>query len=300
MDNPELTDKYAAQYSFGRAANTYDKAAVLQQEVLRRMLERLDYIKYQPKFILDVGTGTGAALENLIKRYPKADLIALDFAFNMLKVANDKLPFWKRLPFFGRKRERFLCADMDRLPFKSSCVGMIWSNLTFQWSNELLGTLKEMFRVLHTEGLLMFSTFGPDTLKELKKSFSSADRYSHVNRFTDMHDIGDMLVEAGFSTPVMDMEYITLTYSELKDLMMDLRSIGAHNVTQGRRRGLTGKNIWLEVQMNYERLRVEGKLPATFEIIYGHAWKPEARVTAEGHQIIKLDSLRKKAEPAND
>jgi len=123
----------------------------------------------------------------------------------------------------------------------------------------------------------MFSTFGPDTLKELRQSFAQVDAFSHVNRFIDMHDIGDLLVHNGFSTPVMDMEYITLTYPDVTSVMRDLKAIGAHNVTQGRQQGLMGKNKWQKAIAEYEKLRRDGKLPATYEVVYGHAWKPQSR-----------------------
>jgi malonyl-CoA O-methyltransferase len=301
MTQPQLTDKQAARHSFERAAATYDRAAVLQNEVLKRMFERLEYIKYQPKLIADVGAGTGNALGYLHKRYPQSEVIALDFAFNMLGQASNKVPLHRRiLPQLFKPKAHFVCADMENIPLRASSVDMIWSNLAFQWSGQLEQTLKEAQRILSVDGLLMFSTFGPDTLKELNQAFAGTDRYSHVNRFVDMHDIGDMLVHAGFADPVIDMECITMTYADLKDLMMDLKLIGAHNVTQGRQRGLTGKDIWQQMQINYEQLRVAGKLPATFEIIYGHAWKPQARVAAEGYQIIKLDSLKRSIKKSDE
>jgi malonyl-CoA O-methyltransferase len=148
-----------------------------------------------------------------------------------------------------------------------------------QWCNDLKQTFSEVHRVLQSGGLFMFSTFGPDTLKELRQALGKMDGYSHshVNRFMDMHDVGDILVHCGFATPVMDMEYITLTYDAAVGVMRDLKAIGAHNATQGRRRGLTGKTAWQAALSHYEALRIEGKLPATFEVVYGHAWKPESR-----------------------
>jgi malonyl-CoA O-methyltransferase len=158
-----------------------------------------------------------------------------------------------------------------------------------QWCNDLPATFVELHRVLQVEGLLMFSTFGPDTLKELRAAFHDVDGYSHTNRFADMHDIGDMLLAAGFAEPVMDMEYITLTYDDVKAVMQDLRSIGAHNATAGRAQGMMGKGAWNKVLHNYELLRREGKLPATFEIIYGHAWKLRPKKLADGRSVIRTD-----------
>jgi malonyl-CoA O-methyltransferase len=148
-------------------------------------------------------------------------------------------------------------------------------------------TFVEMHRVLKVDGLLIFSTFGPDTLKELRGAFTGVDQHNHLNRFTDMHDIGDMLVHSGFAEPVMEMEYITLTYADVRGVLHDLKAIGAHNATAGRGRGLMGKNAWARLIENYERLRSNGRLPATFEVVYGHAWKPQPRMTRDGAAIIK-------------
>ncbi|RTL01005.1 MAG: malonyl-[acyl-carrier protein] O-methyltransferase BioC, partial [Neisseriaceae bacterium] len=149
----------------------------------------------------------------------------------------------------------------------------------------------ELARVLRPDGLLMFSTLGPDTLKELRQAFSGADGYAHVNRFIDMHDIGDALVHNGFAEPVMDMEYITLTYESVKAVMLDLKAIGAQQVLDGRNPGLMGKSRWQKVLDNYERLRQAGRLPATYEIVYGHAWKPQPKLgktLPDGRQIIEF------------
>jgi malonyl-CoA O-methyltransferase len=168
---------------------------------------------------------------------------------------------------------QYACVDIEQLPFKDESIGMVWSNLTLQWCNDLDRTFREINRVLSTDGLIMFSTLGPDTLKELRHAFAQVDQYAHVNRFIDMHDIGDLLVHNRFATPVMDMEYITLTYNDVRSVMHDLKAIGAHTVVQGKRLGLTGKTKWQQVIAQYETLRANGKLPATFEVVYGHAWK---------------------------
>jgi len=153
----------------------------------------------------------------------------------------------------------------------------VWSNLAIQWCNDLDAAFTDMHRVLNTDGLLMFSTLGPDTLKELRAASSVDGEHVHVSRFIDMHDIGDALVRAGFAAPVLDVEHITLTYDDVIAVMRDLKSIGAHNATEGRSRGLQGRGFLKQLTENYERFRQDGKLPATFEVIYGHAWKPAAR-----------------------
>ena len=270
-----ILEKKHLRNAFERAATSYDQAAVLQREVCNRMLSRLEYIKYLPDIIIDAGSGTGYGTEQLAKRYPSSQLIALDIAWSMLSYARPDTTWWQRL--LHQQRASYMCADIENPPVKDASVGLVWSNLALQWCNDLDHTFSEMNRILRTDGLLMFSTFGPDTLKELRQSFAQVDTFSHVNRFIDMHDIGDLLVRNGFSTPVMDMEYITVTYPDVTSVMRDLKAIGAHNVMQGRRRGLMGKNVWQKAIGEYEKLRTDGKLPATFEVVYGHAWKPLRR-----------------------
>ena len=212
-------------------------------------------------------------------------MIALDIASGMLLAARGSSGWWQKL--FGGSRQIQLCGDMEALPLAANSIGMVWSNLAMQWCNDLLTTFAELNRVLEVDGLLMFSTFGPDTLKELRTAFSGIDRHNHLSRFTDMHDIGDMLVHSGFAEPVMDMEYITLTYDDVRGVLQDLKAIGAHNATAGRGQGLMGKTAWKSLVENYESMRSNGKLPATFEVVYGHAWKPQPKQTADGRAIIK-------------
>ncbi len=280
-------DKRQVRRAFSRAARDYDAAAVLQREVCGRMLEKLDYIKLQPQRVLDVGSGTGWGTRQLGGRYPKADITAVDIAIGMLQVARGTSGWWSKL--FAARRENYLCADVEALPVASGSVGMVWSNLALQWCNDLPATFADLQRVLHVDGLLMFSSFGVDTLQELRMAFNNVDGYNHLSRFADMHDIGDMLVAAGFADPVMEMERITLTYSDVRAVMQDLKSIGAHNATAGRAPGMMGKAAWGRVTDNYEKLRRDGTLPATFEIIYGHAWKPAPKATTDGRAIIRTD-----------
>lgn len=280
-------DKRRVSSAFERAAPLYDQAAILQREVCDRMLSRLEYIKYTPGVVLDAGSGTGYGTRKLLERYPNASVLAIDIAPGMHRQARHRvssaIPRWRQLLGMGRNqgtnRTQYVVGDIEQLPLKDSCAGLVWSNLALQWCNDLKKTFDEIRHILQTGGLFMFSTFGPDTLKELRQAFRHADGYSHVNRFTDMHDIGDMLVHSGFATPVMDMEYITLTYDEVIGVMRDLKAIGAHNATGARLRGLTGKNAWQKAISHYETLRTGGKLPATFEVVYGHAWKSAPRTS---------------------
>jgi len=292
MSDPFALDKRLARLSFEHAAASYDAAAVLQNEVCKRMLARLDYIKIDPLVVLDAGSGTGNALGGLLARYPQARVIALDLALAMARRARARRPWWKGLFDSGGARLTAVCGDLERLPLATGRAGMIWSNLALQWMVDPKLAFAEMHRVLAPGGLLLFSSFGPDTLKELRTAFHGIDGHTHVHRFIDMHDVGDMLVASGFADPVMDMEVVTLTYAGVRELMRDLKAIGARNMTHGRPAGLSGKAWLARMERNYESLRRDGRLPATFEVVYGHAWKPAPRTSPTGHPVIDIKSAR--------
>jgi len=261
-----LPDKQQMRRAFERAAATYDAAAELQYEIGNRLIERMDFIRIKPRRILDLGAGTGMFSAALMKRYRKADVIALDIAPSMLARAQAR-GSWLRRP-------ACVCADGEVLPFADDSFEFIFSNLMLQWCIDLEPVFSELRRVLAPGGLLMFTTFGPDTLRELRASWEAVDGYTHVNRFIDLHDIGDSLVRTRWAEPVMDSERITVTYRELPRLLADLKQIGAHNVTHGRARGLTGKRHWQRFAVAYENFRQDGVLPASYEVVYGHAWSP--------------------------
>lgn len=292
MNSALTLDKRQVRRSFERAAETYDAGAVLQDEICRRMLERLAYIKLEPEWVVDAGSGTGNAVPGLLARFPRARVLAFDIALAMTRRVGLRRVWWRRLLDWRGGRLATVCGDMEQMPVRSGTAGLIWSNLTLQWVNEPQRAFADMLRALAPGGLLMFSSFGPDTLKELRAAFAGTDRHTHVNRFIDMHDIGDILLAQGFADPVMDMEYVTLTYADVRDLMRDLKSIGARNVTLGRPAALSGKSLLAKVAQTYESCRRDGRLPATFEVIYGHAWKPRARVTADGKPIIPVKPVR--------
>jgi len=259
--------------SFDRAAQDYDAAAFLQKEVGERLLERLDLMATTPARLLDLGCGTGRPTRAMMKRYPKAQVIGADLAPGMLRVAR------RHQRWFGAKAQ-WVCAEATQLPFADASCDLLYASLLLQWCEDLDTTLLEWRRLLKPHGLLLFSTLGPDTLKELRAAWSSVDEYNHVNRFLDMHDVGDALIRAGFVEPVMDVEHMTLTYMDAPALMRDLKNIGAHNVTAGRRRGLMGRGRLAAFSAAYERFRHEGRLPATYEVVYGTAWAPKFMPTA--------------------
>ncbi len=296
--DPSLPERRAVRRAFARAARTYDAAAVLQREVGARMMERLDVVKLVPSSILDAGCGTGDALGELAARYPRASRVAVDVAPPMLAAARAKAHVRRSL--FARlsaglraaaiaPEPAFVCADVAALPFEAASFELVWSNLTLQWVGELDGALAEMHRVLAVGGLITFTTFGPDTLKELRSAFAQIDAAPHVVRFIDMHDIGDLLVHTGFSDPVMQMETITMTYAQPMALLRDLKAIGATNAAAGRSRALTGPRRFARALAALGALAHDGRIPATFEVVYGHAWKAERKRTPEGHAIVRVD-----------
>ena len=299
--DPREVDPRIVRRAFGRAVATYDKAAALEHEVAARMAQRLDYIKLAPTSILDAGCGTGEALGELAARYPAARIIGIDAAWPMTRAARERMrgarSMLRRLltplmPRIDAAAPMFVCADMHALPLRGVAFDMIWSNLALQWANDPPRVFGEFRRILKVGGLLTFTTLGPDTLKELRAAFAHADADTHTNRFVDMHDLGDMLVDAGFADPVMDMEQMTMTYGEPRSLLSELKRAGAVNATRGRPRGLMGKARWQRMLAALERARRDGRVPATFEVVYGHAWKGEPGRTPEGHAIVKLSPKR--------
>ena len=264
-------DPTGVRRAFTRAAATCDAVAVLQREVRARLLERLELVKIEPQVVVDAGAGTGHGTIALKRRYRASRVIALDLAEAMLREARHQQTLFRR---FDR-----VCADFARLPFADHSVDLLFSNLTLQWCGVPDAVFGECRRVLRPGGLLTFTTLGPDTLRELRAAWAAVDADTHVNRFIDMHDLGDALVRAGLAEPVMDVERYTLTYRDARELMRDLKALGAHNVNAGRPRGLVGKGRLAGMLSAYEQFRrsEDGRLPATCEVVFGHAWAPAVR-----------------------
>lgn len=287
--DPWHLDRRAVRAAFDAAAPTYDACAALQDEVRARLLERLDLVQLAPRRVLDLGCGTGGALPALAARYPDAALHAVDLAPAMARAAAARAP-----------RARVLCADGAALPFADGAFDLVFCNLVLQWEDDPRPTLAEVRRVLAPRGLLLLTSFGPDTLHELREAWGAADRAAgaeppRVNRFLDLHDLGDALVHARFVEPVLDVEHLTTTYGAMGDLMRELKGLGAHNLNAGRPRGLTGRRRFAAAEAAYPR-DATGRAPATWEVVYGTAWTPLD--PAEGAQsrgplgAITLDALR--------
>jgi malonyl-CoA O-methyltransferase len=280
----------------------------LRREVAARMHERLALVRIAPQNVLDAGCGEGADLSALQNTFAEAEVFGIDAAWPMLIAARERamaarsafnrllakwLPAKSGAALGVNAGPALLCADFAQLPFGANAFDLVWSNLALHWHSQPDRVFAEWRRVLRVDGLLMFSCFGPDTFKQLRVAFAAADEWQHVLPFVDMHDFGDMLVNAGFSTPVMDMETITVTYETVDKLMADVRAWGGNPLVT-RRRGLLSRASWNRVVEALEAMRrVDGKIPLSFEIIYGHAFRPAPRTTASGETIIRLD-LRKK------
>jgi malonyl-CoA O-methyltransferase len=271
-------DARAARRRFDRAAAGYLGAARLELEVGERMLERLDVVRLAPARILDAGCGPAPQADALARRYPGARLVALDFSLPMLARARGARGWLARLRGRGPLA---VCAALERLPLAAASVELAWSNMALHWAADLQAALAELSRVLAPGGLLMFSTLGPDTLKELRAAAGEA----RVHRFADMHDLGDALVAAGFAAPVMDMEMLTLAYRGPQGLVADLRASGQTLARPERARGLAPRAL-------RAALAAAGA-SASIEVIYGHAWKGAQSKRADGRSIVHFERTRR-------
>lgn len=291
-ESPFALDRLLLRRALERAAPGYDEAAFVHREVGNRLLERLSLIKCQPETIVDVGCGTGVITAALMKKYRKARVIGLDLAPALVKKARQRAPWLRAL--------HGAVAEPEALPLPSASCDLVFSHFALPWCLELDRVFAEFQRVLKPGGALLFSTLGPDTLIELRRSWAAADDYNHINAFLDMHDIGDALLRARLADPVMDVERLTLTYPNVDGLMRDLTALGAGNVTFGRARGLTGKDRLRAMQSAYEQFRrPDGLLPVSCEVIYGHAWgsiQDRSRPRGDGMAVFPLMQLRRRGQ----
>ncbi len=274
--------------AFSTAATRYDEAAVLARETGQRMAGRLDYIKLSPARFADIGCATGDGVRELSRRYPNAFPLAVDYSFDMLRQLRENSPATLLQRLRRRGGVTLLNADARCLPFAAASLDFIWSNQMLHWLDDPLPALREMHRSLATHGLLMFAMFGPDTLRELRDACRECGIRPPLRTFHDMHDIGDMLVAAGFADPVMDMEMLTMTYSGPRSFLRDQRHLGVRD-------GLLGHLPWRDWRRVFSThaARHGGQpMPMRFEIVYGHAWKPEPRTTEDGRSIIRLEKKR--------
>ena len=270
--------------NLSKAAPTYDQAAELARQVGQSMLKRLDLVVLEPQLIVDIGCGTGYFTDLLKKRYKHSHLIALDNNLAMLEQIKRRNKWWQR-------QQPLIQADMQQLPFADHSVDLIFANLVLPWAIDLPLLMREWQRVLKPQGLLMFSSLGVDSLKELRASWAMVDDQIHAHEFLDMHEVGDALVQAGFLNPVLDVEYYTLTYPDVALILQDLTATGSQNVDKRRRKTLTGKNRFAHFLKAYESWRNEQHLlPLTYEIVFGHAWGrgPSTRASVNEQGVVSI------------
>lgn len=282
--------------AFAAAAHSYDAVAVLQRQTADELLDRLDLIKLTPATIVDLGAGTGRNLPLLQKRYPQAQLVAIDIAPPMLQVAKQQFQQQQGLKRFlpGQHPPFYLSADAEALPLAENSVDLVYANLTLQWCDPTVA-FAEINRILKPGGLILFSSLGPDTLQELRLSWATVDDYPHINQFLDMHDVGEAMQRSGLADAVLDVDRHQLAYPDAMQMMRDLKLLGAVNQSLGRRRGLTGKKTIQKMLAASEQFRHNGQIPATYEVIYGHAWgaeKPQ-QCGDDGSVRISLDQFRR-------
>lgn len=283
-------DQMQSRRHFDRVARSYDVSAKLEAEIAARMLERLDYLKLVPERLLDAGCGPGRDIRMLVRRYPKAQVIGLDFSLAMLRSARARSGWFAS--FFERRGRRMVCADLAALPLAQGSIDLVWSNLALHWLREPAQGLVEFRRVLRPGGLVMFTLLGPDTLLELREIVPG-----RTHLFPDMHDVGDWLVQAGFSAPVMDMERITLSYPDPESLLRDLRATGQTAALPATGLGLGGRQRLSELKQRLSARACKGRIDVTAEIVYGHAWvadQPRRAPARDGIATIDLSALRRR------
>ena len=290
MPNTKI-DKQRLRDDFSRAAQSYDAAAVVQHEICVRTLERVDMLKLQANTIIDIGSGTGQSLKGLRTRFPASDITACDIALPMLVQCRKQ----------SGGTGRLVCSDAEQLPFVNESAELIFSTSTIQWCADIGQFMAECLRILRPNGVLIFSTFGPDTLLQLRQSWAKVDQLEHVHEFLDMHHLGDLLLATKFSDPVVDMEVINIHYQSLRQLLRDLKDTGSqakfNATTSTISSGLMSKEKYRLLEQAYEEHRQEnGLLCASYEVIYGYACKAAhgSHVDEKGNVGIPVSSIKNK------
>lgn len=316
-------DRAAQHWCAARSASQAEvqgaPAMLLDQEVAQRMAQRLDWVRIEPARILDAGCGGGDGQALLHQRYPQASWLGVDSSHAMLEWARAKFDGGSFGNYFGNStsavrrqarwpvvfsaglqrlrawlqrrpgsRNGLLCADISALPLQSSSVGLVWSNLALPWVHDLAVGLRELHRVLEPGGLLTFSSYGPDTLKELRSALNGSGERGEraaqqVHPFMDMHDLGDQLLQTGFAAPVMDMEIIRLSWPDAAACLRELHHSGQGNALRQRPRGLQTPRTWrlLCQRLQREAGDADGRVSLSFEIVYGHAWRGQPRKSGQ-------------------
>jgi malonyl-CoA O-methyltransferase len=287
--NQNLPGQNEVRVAFERVAGHYHQHAALEREVSSRMLERLEFQRLVPQRIIDLGAGTGHASRILKRQFPKAEVIALDASLLMCQKVRRESNFFRPV--------RAVCADCAQLPFSGGCADLLFSNLALQWCVDFHALASGFRRVLRTGGLLLFSTLGPGSLREFQLILDRAGQDSAksplVRPFTDMHDIGDALLAAGFAEPVMDSQLITTEYQDFASLVLDLEWTGANTHFADWPKWTANPS---DLATQYEQFRRQRRLPVSWEIVFGAAFGPpegQPIKTRDGDiAAFSVDSLR--------
>lgn len=285
IENPYYLKPADVAAAFDAVVATYDEAAVVARHTADELLARLEVLAQTPHTVLDAGCGTGYALGSLRALYPQAELIGVDVSAKMVAHARKAHP-----------RERIERMDLHGLDLPTESVDMVFCNQVLPWCFDSEAVMAEFRRILRPGGVVHFATLGPDTLKELRRALPASEERVHVHYFFDMHDVGDALARAGFAEPVMDMERLALTYGDLAGLRRDLRGSGSVNLARGRPRGSMGKARFRAFMRALESGRVDGRLPLSFELVYGQAFATQMRpqkMLADGQIAVPFENLRR-------
>jgi len=252
------------QRRFDRAARNFDGTDFVHRHTFAGLTQRLSPTIIKPARILDMGCATGTGSRLLAKQFRRARVISFDASFGMLERARGKRS--------GLSKLTVLQGDASRIPLQDGSIDLVFSNLLLPWINDLSACLAEVSRVLRADGVFAFATFGPDSLGEIRAAWHSLDQDGHANVYPDMHDIGDALVRAGLRDPVLDVDYLQVTYRDANSLYQDLTNSGARNSLQDRRKTLTGRQRFRQMEQNLLSQAENGALSLNLELVYGHAF----------------------------
>jgi len=280
-----MINKSLKRIIFDRAAKTYDEFAVLQHQIIDNLVDRLEFVKIDPKLIMDLGSGTCRAGQLLQRKYKKTKIINLDFSENMLlqgQIKNKNFLQWVR-----RKKDMYICSDFEKLPFAKNIFDMVWSSSSIQWASDIDQLLKGVFNALKPGGLFILSSFGPETLVELNQISKKIFNKSTTSHFIDMHDLGDLLLNLGFQNPVLDREIFVMTYQHPSDLFKDLKRIGATSGNMDDFKGMKSRGYLEKIINEYSNYKKDNLYPASYEVIYAHAWKPDITESLKPISFIK-------------
>jgi malonyl-CoA O-methyltransferase len=266
---------------FERAANSFDDADFVHAATRHGLLCRLAPLLVEVKTVVDLGSATGAASRSLGKRFKAAHVISIDLAHGMLGKARSKKSWLSK--------SSFAQADARALPLPDESVDVVFSNLLLPCMGDPGPVFSEIARVLRKGGVFAFATLGPDSLQEISRAWRQVDSNVHVNRFPDMHDLGDGLVNAGLRDPVLDVDRLTVSYKSSDRLFADLTAVGARNSLEQRVKGLTGKQRFAKMVTALDNAAAGNNIALDLELVYGHCWGSGPKIDPRN---VEIDASR--------